>query len=261
MRAPTYSVSRPPSAYPDLEADMQACVRRSYLTPVRDEAAESQRKARSRQARQTRRSTQGVTLTDLQEAQKFLSRSQTERKASEKEGGNPDENSSQEKEDMENPEGVTAAMQGVSESRQKWSGYLEDETTYRRSRYLSQTNSLSIPLASSSSSGSFLFPSSRLTRVNSLFDLRSTQPFHIRTGARGAGSHETEEVIEDNHNSDGRWIKPSIRERQWSWERRRDLSTSLCGQEEEEFGGKVKEKEVKINDPVQNHPPPQCLRS
>ncbi|XP_043572792.1 protein phosphatase 1 regulatory subunit 12A-like isoform X2 [Chiloscyllium plagiosum] len=32
--------------------------RRSYLTPVRDEEAESQRKARSRQARQTRRSTQ-----------------------------------------------------------------------------------------------------------------------------------------------------------------------------------------------------------
>lgn len=31
---------------------------RSYLTPVRDEEAESQRKARSRQARQTRRSTQ-----------------------------------------------------------------------------------------------------------------------------------------------------------------------------------------------------------
>lgn len=31
---------------------------RSYLTPVRDEEAESLRKARSRQARQTRRSTQ-----------------------------------------------------------------------------------------------------------------------------------------------------------------------------------------------------------
>ncbi|XP_077943427.1 uncharacterized protein LOC144383007 [Gasterosteus aculeatus] len=43
---------------------------RSYLTPVRDEEAESQRKAKSRHARQTRRSTQGVTLTDLKEAQK-----------------------------------------------------------------------------------------------------------------------------------------------------------------------------------------------
>lgn len=35
------------------------CARaRSYLTPVRDEESESQRKARSRQARQSRRSTQ-----------------------------------------------------------------------------------------------------------------------------------------------------------------------------------------------------------
>lgn len=37
---------------------VRACVFRSYLTPVRDEESESQRKARSRQARQSRRSTQ-----------------------------------------------------------------------------------------------------------------------------------------------------------------------------------------------------------
>ncbi|KAM8863511.1 protein phosphatase 1 regulatory subunit 12B-like isoform 2-T2 [Spinachia spinachia] len=49
---------------------MQALVPSSYLTPVRDEEAESQRKAKSRHARQTRRSTQGVTRTDLKEAQK-----------------------------------------------------------------------------------------------------------------------------------------------------------------------------------------------
>ncbi|XP_067381848.1 protein phosphatase 1 regulatory subunit 12B isoform X2 [Channa argus] len=48
---------------------MQAFVPRLYLAPVRDEEAESQRKAKSRHARQTRRSTQGVTLTDLKEAQ------------------------------------------------------------------------------------------------------------------------------------------------------------------------------------------------
>ncbi|XP_018115594.1 protein phosphatase 1 regulatory subunit 12A isoform X2 [Xenopus laevis] len=46
--------------------------RRSYLTPVRDEEAEAQRKARSRHARQSRRSTQGVTLTDLKEAEKVM---------------------------------------------------------------------------------------------------------------------------------------------------------------------------------------------
>ncbi|XP_069383601.1 protein phosphatase 1 regulatory subunit 12B isoform X3 [Paralichthys olivaceus] len=54
---------------------MQALVARPrlYLTPVRDEEAESQRKAKSRHARQTRRSTQGVTLTDLKEAQQINS--------------------------------------------------------------------------------------------------------------------------------------------------------------------------------------------
>ncbi|XP_072282398.1 protein phosphatase 1 regulatory subunit 12C isoform X2 [Pyxicephalus adspersus] len=49
--------------------------RRSYQTPVRDEESESQRKARSRLMRQSRRSTQGVTLTDLKEAEKTQGKS------------------------------------------------------------------------------------------------------------------------------------------------------------------------------------------
>ncbi|XP_068459063.1 protein phosphatase 1 regulatory subunit 12A isoform X4 [Clinocottus analis] len=57
--------------------------RKSYLTPVRDEEAEAQRKARSRHARQSRRSTQGVTLTDLQEAEKTMMK--TDNKGREKE--------------------------------------------------------------------------------------------------------------------------------------------------------------------------------
>ncbi|XP_053217956.1 protein phosphatase 1 regulatory subunit 12C isoform X4 [Podarcis raffonei] len=48
--------------------------RASYQTPVRDEESESQRKARSRLMRQSRRSTQGVTLTDLKEAEKTMGR-------------------------------------------------------------------------------------------------------------------------------------------------------------------------------------------
>ncbi|XP_074076110.1 protein phosphatase 1 regulatory subunit 12C isoform X2 [Macrotis lagotis] len=47
---------------------------RSYQMPVRDEESESQRKARSRLMRQSRRSTQGVTLTDLKEAEKSVGR-------------------------------------------------------------------------------------------------------------------------------------------------------------------------------------------
>ncbi|KAM3864686.1 protein phosphatase 1 regulatory subunit 12C [Diretmus argenteus] len=48
--------------------------RRKFQAPVRDEESESQRKARSRLMRQSRRSTQGVTLTDLKEAEKSVSK-------------------------------------------------------------------------------------------------------------------------------------------------------------------------------------------
>ncbi|XP_017264982.1 protein phosphatase 1 regulatory subunit 12B isoform X2 [Kryptolebias marmoratus] len=64
---------------------MQAFVPRLYLTPLKDEEAESQRKAKSRHARQTRRSTQGVTLTDLKEAQRTYSLSHQDRE--QEEGG------------------------------------------------------------------------------------------------------------------------------------------------------------------------------
>ncbi|XP_017548471.1 protein phosphatase 1 regulatory subunit 12C [Pygocentrus nattereri] len=47
---------------------------RKFQAPVRDEESESQRKARSRLMRQSRRSTQGVTLTDLKEAERTVSR-------------------------------------------------------------------------------------------------------------------------------------------------------------------------------------------
>ncbi|XP_041427486.1 protein phosphatase 1 regulatory subunit 12C isoform X11 [Xenopus laevis] len=54
---------------------LQDCKKESYQAPVRDEESESQRKARSRLMRQSRRSTQGVTLTDLKEAEKTMGKS------------------------------------------------------------------------------------------------------------------------------------------------------------------------------------------
>lgn len=45
--------------------------------PVRDEESESQRKARSRLMRQNRRPTQGVTLTELKEAEKVAGKTET----------------------------------------------------------------------------------------------------------------------------------------------------------------------------------------
>ncbi|XP_017297110.1 protein phosphatase 1 regulatory subunit 12C [Kryptolebias marmoratus] len=51
-------------------ADKKQQQPKQFQAPVRDEESESQRKARSRLLRQSRRSTQGVTLTDLKEAEK-----------------------------------------------------------------------------------------------------------------------------------------------------------------------------------------------
>ncbi|XP_067315484.1 protein phosphatase 1 regulatory subunit 12C [Pseudorasbora parva] len=48
---------------------------RKFQAPVRDEESEFQRKARSRLMRQSRRSTQGVTLTDLKEAERSIVKS------------------------------------------------------------------------------------------------------------------------------------------------------------------------------------------
>ncbi|PNI15070.1 PPP1R12C isoform 8, partial [Pan troglodytes] len=81
---PCLENSSPPSRIPEPESPAKPNVptastappadsrdrRRSYQMPVRDEESESQRKARSRLMRQSRRSTQGVTLTDLKEAEK-----------------------------------------------------------------------------------------------------------------------------------------------------------------------------------------------
>ncbi|KAF7711225.1 protein phosphatase 1 regulatory subunit 12C [Silurus meridionalis] len=47
---------------------------KKYQAPCRDEESESQRKARSRLMRQSRRSTQGVTLTDLKEAERTVNK-------------------------------------------------------------------------------------------------------------------------------------------------------------------------------------------
>ncbi|KAJ7313963.1 hypothetical protein JRQ81_005803 [Phrynocephalus forsythii] len=69
-------------ALPDTEPHRDSR-RTSYQTPVRDEESESQRKARSRLMRQSRRSTQGVTLTDLKEAEKTMGRAGDSKTASE----------------------------------------------------------------------------------------------------------------------------------------------------------------------------------
>merc|ERR1712106_810763 len=56
-------------------------VRRSFVPPVRDEEHEIQRKAHAKRVRETRRSTQGVTLEDLKSAEQLVKKKQQQENA------------------------------------------------------------------------------------------------------------------------------------------------------------------------------------
>jgi len=58
-----------------------AQVRRSFVPPVRDEEHEIQRKAHAKRVRETRRSTQGVTLEDLKSAEQLVKKKQQQENA------------------------------------------------------------------------------------------------------------------------------------------------------------------------------------
>ncbi|XP_025873812.1 protein phosphatase 1 regulatory subunit 12B isoform X5 [Vulpes vulpes] len=204
--------------------------RRSYLTPVRDEEAESLRKARSRQARQTRRSTQGVTLTDLQEAERTFSRSRAERQAQEQPGQKPTgteglEGSSEKHE----PPAVPAKEAG--EGRQPWSGSLDEEPVYRRLRYTAQPDKPTTPVSPSASRPS-LYTSSHLLRTSrsSVPDSESTETTPNTAVAKEMDKNESEEADVDDQSSN----RLSIRERRRPKERRRGTGINFWTKDEDE---------------------------
>ncbi|XP_013909986.1 PREDICTED: protein phosphatase 1 regulatory subunit 12B-like, partial [Thamnophis sirtalis] len=203
--------------------------RRSYLTPVRDEEAESLRKARSRQARQTRRSTQGITLTDLQEAEKTFSQSRAERFTQEQ----PSERSDR----LRASEGSGGKQEDITrrESREinsPWTRNLDEESSGRRLRYLAQqdkpTTAVSPSLTSSLYSSSHMPKTSRFTSSDSLSsaDYQSTS----------AGNMEKNEY-EDQDLDDRTSNKQSVRERRRPKERRRGTGISFFTKDDEEIDG------------------------
>ncbi|XP_027553560.1 protein phosphatase 1 regulatory subunit 12B isoform X8 [Neopelma chrysocephalum] len=184
-------------------SDVEEKENRSYLTPVRDEEAESLRKARSRQARQTRRSTQGVTLTDLQEAERTFSRSRAERQAQEQQS---------EKAESTEPEESSERQ----ESRARWSRSTDEESVYRRLRCPAQPDKPTTPV-SPSTAAPLLYTSSYLTRTNKYLGLDSVNPADFR----GAATEMEKNECEDQDSDDRSLNKQSIRERRRPKERRR----------------------------------------
>ncbi|XP_071624784.1 protein phosphatase 1 regulatory subunit 12B isoform X7 [Heliangelus exortis] len=201
-------------------------LKRSYLTPVRDEEAESLRKARSRQARQTRRSTQGVTLTDLQEAERTFSRSRAERQAQE-----------QQSERAESRES-TAERQ---ENRPRWSRNTDEESVYRRLRCPVQPDKPTTPV-SPSASAPLLYTSSYLTRTNKYLGLDSVNPSDIR----GEATEMEKNECEDQDGDDRSPHKQSIRDRRRPKERRRSTGIIFSTKDDDdEVDGNEELKETR----------------
>ncbi|NXN85806.1 MYPT2 phosphatase, partial [Bombycilla garrulus] len=211
----------------DLSPEKARERRRSYLTPVRDEEAESLRKARSRQARQTRRSTQGVTLTDLQEAERTFSRSRAERQAQEQQSDRAEDSG-------ERPE-----------SRARWGSSADDETVYRRLRGPAQPDKPTTPV-SPSTAAPLLYTSSYLTRTNKYLGLDSVNPADFRAAAREMEKNGTyQEKCEDQDSDDRSLNKQSIRERRRPKERRRGTGIIFSTQDDDdEVDGNEEGKET-----------------
>ncbi|XP_033077061.1 protein phosphatase 1 regulatory subunit 12A isoform X6 [Trachypithecus francoisi] len=199
--------------------------KRSYLTPVRDEESESQRKARSRQARQSRRSTQGVTLTDLQEAEKTIGRNRpTRTREQENEEKEKEEKEKQDKEKQEEKKESETSRE--DEYKQKYSRTYDE--TYQRYRPVS-TSSSATPSSSLSTMSSSLSPSSQLNRPNSLVGITSVYPRGItKENEREGEKREEEKEGEDKSQS------KSIRERRRPREKRRSTGVSFWTQDSDE---------------------------
>ncbi|XP_055090505.1 protein phosphatase 1 regulatory subunit 12B isoform X5 [Symphalangus syndactylus] len=214
--------------------------RRSYLTPVRDEEAESLRKARSRQARQTRRSTQGVTLTDLQEAERTFSRSRAERQAQEQPREKPTGTEGLEGSPEEHEHSAVPATE-AGEGQQPWGRSLDEEPICHRLRCSAQPDKPTTP-ASPSTSRPSLYTSSHLLWTNrfSVPDSESSKTTTNTTTAKEMDKNENEEADLDEQSSQ----RLSVRERRRPKERRRGTGINFWTKDEDETDGSEEVKET-----------------
>ncbi|GAB1285457.1 Protein phosphatase 1 regulatory subunit [Apodemus speciosus] len=202
----------------------------SYLTPVRDEEAESLRKARSRQARQTRRSTQGVTLTDLQEAEKTFSRSRAERQTQEQPGEKLEDPGGLEG-STKKPEPSAAPAKEAAEGQHPRGRSLDEEPIYHRLRGPTQPNNPTTPVSPSTSRPS-LYAGSHLLHTSraSVPDSGSSETTTHATAAKEKDMSEKEEADLDDQSSN----RLSIRERRRPKDRRRGTGINFWTNDEDE---------------------------
>uniref|UniRef100_UPI00358FBB71 protein phosphatase 1 regulatory subunit 12A n=1 Tax=Myxine glutinosa TaxID=7769 RepID=UPI00358FBB71 len=186
--------------------------RRSYLTPVRDEESESQRKARSRQARQTRRSTQGITLTDLREAEKIRMSSSDQRAK---------EQPSQE-EGRQDSNRTGLETKDTVDSRVRYVRNPITEETNQRTRVTSSAAGTVLLQASKGNSSSI---SDSVAQSRTKASSGSSTPTFATSEADSNGESAEEEVSADGERQEGK-ARLSVRERRRPREKRRSTGVS-----------------------------------
>ncbi|NWU71325.1 MYPT2 phosphatase, partial [Pterocles burchelli] len=209
--------------------------RRSYLTPVRDEEAESLRKARSRQARQTRRSTQvknGNTHLRYEIDGKKQYRGVMVQLSHRQEGGGGGGGRGQLF--LRSPLGISLFCL-LSDSK---------TTVYRRLRCPVQPDKPTTPV-SPSTSAPLLYTSSYLTRTNKYLGLDSVNPADFRGSATEMEKNECEDQDLDDRSPN----KQSIRERRRPKERRRGTGIIFSTKDDDdEVDGNEEVKETRVSE-------------
>uniref|UniRef100_A0A4X1SEC5 Protein phosphatase 1 regulatory subunit n=1 Tax=Sus scrofa TaxID=9823 RepID=A0A4X1SEC5_PIG len=202
--------------------------RRSCLTPVRDEEAESLRKARSRQARQTRRSTQGVTLTDLQEAERTFSRARAERQAQEQPSPEPGPPAGLEGGTQKHEPAAPAKEAGESQS--PWGQSTDEEPVYRRLRGPAQPDKPTSPVSSAPQSSLYTGPHLLRKSRSSAPDPESSEATTGTAVAKEMDRNEGDEVGVDDQSTN----RLSARERRRPKERRRGTGINFWTKDDDE---------------------------
>ncbi|XP_020920208.1 protein phosphatase 1 regulatory subunit 12B isoform X4 [Sus scrofa] len=203
--------------------------RRSCLTPVRDEEAESLRKARSRQARQTRRSTQGVTLTDLQEAERTFSRARAERQAQEQPSPEPGPPAGLEG-GTQKHEPSAAPAKEAGESQSPWGQSTDEEPVYRRLRGPAQPDKPTSPVSSAPQSSLYTGPHLLRKSRSSAPDPESSEATTGTAVAKEMDRNEGDEVGVDDQSTN----RLSARERRRPKERRRGTGINFWTKDDDE---------------------------
>ncbi|XP_061177549.1 protein phosphatase 1 regulatory subunit 12A-like isoform X4 [Saccostrea echinata] len=227
---------------------------RPYGIPKRDEEAETQRKARAKRARETRRSTQGVTREDIQKAEEVLSgtsRTETDKRLAAPEVTDKSVNKESESSTTSASslsERVTSENDSVTLRRNR-----EDEprsNSFRRSRdskditdsytpsYIRRDRSDRNAISLADSTSSSLGVNTGLTRSQSLRN-------RIRNGELESRTEEKSNDSEDKGDKDSRRESSALARRRRRNERRSTGIVSYDNKDEEEEKDKEKEEENK----------------